>query len=92
MITRYTQQLVRIKETIMKLFDKTSKTKKEKTMKTVTINKVKYQAMKITLIIVSIVTFAAVCTGIGYLYGKQHIVQRNAEVIKLAKQLSKSNQ
>jgi hypothetical protein len=92
MITRYTQQLVRIKETIMKLFDKTSKTKKEKTMKTVTINKVKYQAMKITLIIVSIVTFAAVCTGIGYHYGKQHIVQRNAEVIKLAKQLSKSNQ
>ena len=92
MITRYTQQLVRIKETIMKLFDKTSKTKKEKTLKTVTINKVKYQAMKITLIIVSIVTFAAVCTGIGYHYGKQHIVQRNAEVIKLAKQLSKSNQ
>ncbi len=76
----------------MKLFNKTSKTKKEKTMKTVTINKVKYQAMKITLIIVSIVTFAAVCTGIGYHYGKQHIVQRNAEVIKLAKQLSKSNQ
>ena len=76
----------------MKLFDKTSKTKKEKTMKTVTINKVKNQAMKITLIIVSIVTFAAVCTGIGYHYGKQHIVQRNAEVIKLAKQLSKSNQ
>jgi hypothetical protein len=92
MITRYTQQLVRIKETIMKLFDKTSKTKKEKTMKTVTINKIKYEAMKITLIIVSIVTFAAVCTGIGYHYGKQHIVQRNAEVIKLAKQLSKSNQ
>ena len=92
MITRYTQHLVRIKETIMKLFDKTSKTKKEKTMKTVTINKVKYQAMKITLIIVSIVTFAAVCTGIGYHYGKQHTVQRNAEVISLAKQLSKSNQ
>lgn len=76
----------------MKLFDKTSKTKKEKTMKTVTINKIKYEAMKITLIIVSIVTFAAACTGIGYHYGKQHIVQRNAEVIKLAKQLSKSNQ
>lgn len=76
----------------MKLFNKTSKTKKEKTMKTVTINKIKYEAMKITLIIVSIVTFAAVCTGIGYHYGKQHIVQRNAEVIKLAKQLSKSNQ
>jgi len=92
MITRYTQQLVRIKETIMKLFDKTPKTKKEKTMKTVTINKIKYEAMKITLIIVSIVTFAAVCTGIGYHYGKQHTVQRNAEVISLAKQLSKSNQ
>lgn len=79
----------------MKLFNKISKTKKEKTMKTVktvTINKIKYQAMKITLIIVSIVTFAAVCTGIGYHYGKQHTVQRNAEVIKLAKQLSKSNQ
>lgn len=76
----------------MKLFDKTSKTKKEKTMKTVTINKIKYEAMKITLIIVSIVTFAAVCTGIGYHYGKQHTVQRSAEVISLAKQLSKSNQ
>jgi hypothetical protein len=76
----------------MKLFNKTSKTKKEKTMKTVTINKIKYEAMKITLIIVSIVTFAAVCTGIGYHYGKQHTVQRNAEVIKLAKQLSKSTQ
>ena len=76
----------------MKLFDKTSKTKKEKTMKTVTINKIKYEAMKKPLIIVSIVEFASVCTGIGYHYGKQHIVQRNAEVIKLAKQLSKSNQ
>ena len=76
----------------MKFFDKTSKTKKEKTMKTVTINKIKYQVMKITLIDVSIVTFAAVCTGIGYHYGKQHTVQHNAEVIKLAKQLSKSNQ
>ena len=79
----------------MKLFNKISKTTNEKTMKTVktvTINKMKYQAMKITLIIVSIVTFAAVCTGIGYHYGKQHTVQRNAEVIKLAKQLSKSNQ
>lgn len=92
MLNDYTQQLVRIKETTMKLFNKTSKTKKEKTMKTVTINKIKYQAMKITLIIVSIVTFAAVCTGIGYHYGKQHTVQRNAEVISLAKQLSKSNQ
>ena len=76
----------------MKLFNKTSKTKKEKTMKTVTINKIKYQVMKITLIAVSIVTFAAVCTGIGYHYGKQHTVQHNAEVISLAKQLSKSNQ